>query len=238
MDHRYIEENNLIERYALGRLPPEEQVRFEEHFAECSECVAELELVDDFNAALRAAAVDDARRVADAGLAAVLARWLRGPRVALALGVLVAVVALPSLWLGSENLRLERDLESLRQPRANVPAVVLDVVRDTRQAAPPRLTLPVDDPWLTLAVEVGDMDPRIVAFDIVLEDAEARPLWRGEGLTPTPWGVLSLTFPVAQVPAGSCSLVVTARDAQGREEPMGRFPLVIEPAASQGSTPP
>lgn len=239
MDHQYITDNNLIERYVLGRLPVAEQLRFEEHFAECSECVAELELADDFSTALRAVVADDARRALSAGLAAALTRWLRGPRIAMLLGVLVMVVALPFLWLASENQRLTDDLEALRRPRADVPAVVLDIVRDTRSdKAPPTVAPPTDDPWLTLAIEVGAEDPRITSFDVVLEDAEARPLWRGEDLAQTPWGILALTFPAELVLPGSYRLVVTARDDRGRKEPVGTFPFVVEPAlsTSQGSS--
>ena len=32
MDHAYIEENGLVERYYQGLLPPDEESHFEEHF--------------------------------------------------------------------------------------------------------------------------------------------------------------------------------------------------------------
>ena len=79
MDHHYIEENNLVERYVLGRLPAQEQVRFEEHFAECGECLEQLELAGDLDTALRAAAAEDAAVAVGAGFAAAAGR---GPKIA------------------------------------------------------------------------------------------------------------------------------------------------------------
>jgi hypothetical protein len=37
VNHHQIEESNIVDRYLLGRLPPEEQTRFEEHFVDCQE---------------------------------------------------------------------------------------------------------------------------------------------------------------------------------------------------------
>ncbi len=108
MDHHYIEEQNIHDRYLLGKLPAEERARFEEHFIDCRECLDRLETTEDFRGALRAVAVEDAARgYAQAGL---LARTLRiarlnnARRAALLLGAIMLLAALSlALWI------IERD---------------------------------------------------------------------------------------------------------------------------------
>lgn len=59
MDHRYIEESNLVDYYVLGKLPPDEQDRFEEHFVDCQECLERIETTKAFQRGLKRAAAED-----------------------------------------------------------------------------------------------------------------------------------------------------------------------------------
>lgn len=107
MDHTYIEESGLVERYYQGLLPPEEEARFEAHFVACSECMEQLELARGFQRGLKAVAAEDAARVVvQAGLFAWLARRGRLAQWGLAAVLLVAAGA-PSLWLLAQS-RSER----------------------------------------------------------------------------------------------------------------------------------
>jgi len=58
MEHSYVEEHNIAERYLLGKLSSEERMRFEEHFADCMQCCNDLETSDDFRTGLRTV-IDD-----------------------------------------------------------------------------------------------------------------------------------------------------------------------------------
>src|SRR5262249_41965473 len=99
MDHHYIEEQNIPDRYLLGKLPVEERARFEEHFIDCRECLDRLETTEDFRGALRAVAAEDTTRgYAQAGLFARImwmARLSRARRPALQLGAILLLAALP-----------------------------------------------------------------------------------------------------------------------------------------------
>jgi hypothetical protein len=53
MDHKYIDELELVDRYLMGRLPVDESARFEEHFVDCSRCVDRLEATKDLIQGLR-----------------------------------------------------------------------------------------------------------------------------------------------------------------------------------------
>lgn len=89
MDHDYIEEHGLIDLYHRGRLPPEDEARFEEHFVGCSECQERLEMARGFQRGLKAMVAEE---VVKAGVLSWLAR-----RKGLALAALLLAVGLPVL---------------------------------------------------------------------------------------------------------------------------------------------
>jgi hypothetical protein len=62
MDHQYIEEQNITERYLMRRLSVEEQARFEDHFIDCPECLERLETTEDLRGSLKSLAVEEAVR--------------------------------------------------------------------------------------------------------------------------------------------------------------------------------
>ena len=53
MDHKYIDELDLVDRYLMGRLAAEETARFEEHFVDCLQCVDRLKTTKALMAGLR-----------------------------------------------------------------------------------------------------------------------------------------------------------------------------------------
>ena len=50
MNHRYIDEFSVAERYVENRLPPEERIAFEAHLVDCQECTDRLLLAGMFHA--------------------------------------------------------------------------------------------------------------------------------------------------------------------------------------------
>jgi hypothetical protein len=53
MDHKHIEELDLVDRYLMGRLTADESEQFEEHFVDCAQCVDQLRTTQDFVRGLR-----------------------------------------------------------------------------------------------------------------------------------------------------------------------------------------
>lgn len=53
MDHEQINRFDLIDRYLMGKLPAEERARFEEHFVDCPQCLAQLHTTKNFISDLR-----------------------------------------------------------------------------------------------------------------------------------------------------------------------------------------
>ena len=114
MDHDYIEQHHLADRYLMGKLSPEETDRFEEHYLSCQLCLDRLEQAETLQRGLKRAAAEDAARLVtarQAGFLAVLARLGRSPRAGIALAALFAVLLLPGLLAWREAGRLGRQLD-------------------------------------------------------------------------------------------------------------------------------
>ena len=120
MDHDYIAANSLVERYHQGSLPPDEEARFEEHFAGCPECTEQLELARGFQRGLKAMVAEDVARatVAQAVVQAGLFSWLarRGRIAQWGLAVVLLVLAvLPVLWFRRESTSLRQTVAALQE---------------------------------------------------------------------------------------------------------------------------
>jgi hypothetical protein len=115
MDHRRIEEENVAELYATGRLSPAEEEDFEVHLLECRECREQVARADDLRESFRAVAAEDAARVTlEAGLLAWLARRSRAARLGMLTLALLVLAALPA-WLLLDRARLESELAAARR---------------------------------------------------------------------------------------------------------------------------
>src|SRR5262245_43671607 len=100
MEHQYIEEQNIPDRYLMGKLPDEERARFEEHFIDCRECLARLETTEDFRGALRAVAAEDAARgYAQVGVWPLIARLSRARRAMMLCAILLLTALPTALWI-------------------------------------------------------------------------------------------------------------------------------------------
>jgi hypothetical protein len=112
MDHERIEAQNVIERYVMGRLAPEEEALFEEHLLECRDCRQSIGREEDFQGSLQTLAAADAARATAAVQMGALA-WLTRRRWLSALAVLL-LLGLPAMWLLREQARLRTEVAHLQ----------------------------------------------------------------------------------------------------------------------------
>ena len=211
MDHDYIREHSLIERYHQGRLPPEEEARFEAHFVGCRQCTEELELARGFRIGIRAVAAEVAvrlRGLAQAGILARLALALRGPAfrrrpVALAAAAALTAVVATSAWFNTAGRGPGgADLA----PLADTPVFILSTLRSDQQPVV-TVDLATAGDWLALAVDVDD-DPRFDGYRLTVFDAGGGELWRRDGLLPNALETLMVTFPATFFAPGDYRLTV------------------------------
>ena len=112
MDHERIEAQNVIERYVMGRLAPEEEALFEEHLLECRDCRQSIEREEDFQGSLQTLAAGEAARATAAVQVGALA-WLARRRWLPALAILL-LLGLPAAWLLREQARLRTEVAHLQ----------------------------------------------------------------------------------------------------------------------------
>src|SRR5262245_38246330 len=118
MDHAYVEAQDVVDRYVMGKLSAEEAERFEEHYLSCSECLDRLDLAESMQRGFKRAAGQDVARLAatrQLALVAWLSRLGRSRQMAvLAMAVLVVAVLPAGLALrelGERNRELARERE-------------------------------------------------------------------------------------------------------------------------------
>jgi len=127
MNHQYIEENNIADSYALGKLPASERARFEEHYIDCEECLDRLESAEVFCRAVQHVMKGEAAPsivALGAGLfgrmARIRPRWQTTLAVSLILLPVTLLVVIANQFV--ENRRLNRELTSVNTASSPRPA--------------------------------------------------------------------------------------------------------------------
>lgn len=207
MDHSYIDEHQVAERYLMGRLPPEEAARFEEHSMSCAECLDRLETAEKLQAGLRAVAAREvAEEAVKLGLLARLVRFRIAP-LALAGLLVAAILPVGLLWRRADHLESElaRAREELDRP-APIPAPDPEVGALRGQLAEQRRQAEaVQQERDRLATELeAARSPRINLPIVPLSPERSAP---GSGpstrisLSASGWVVLSLELDAADFPS-------------------------------------
>lgn len=168
MDHTYVEEHQIADRYVMGTLPPDEAERFENHYLSCPECLDRLELTESVQRGFKRMAGQDVAKAAAVQQLAVVA-WLarlgRMRQLGVILAALLVVAVLPTsvalrgrAQLAQAHYLLEQERQ--RTAYAGTLQAELDRERQARtraeeqasQALQPR----ANDPVAFLGVERGE----------------------------------------------------------------------------------
>jgi hypothetical protein len=121
MDHTYIDQLDLVERYLMGSLPAEETAQFEEHFVDCLQCVDRLRTTKALIEGLRLAASNEAPATLGYGRRGFF-RYLRqsSPRksFALAAGVPFLLVLAGLVFVSSRVRHLQAEVDQAKSGAA------------------------------------------------------------------------------------------------------------------------
>ena len=117
VNHLQIEESDLVDRYLLGRLLPDEQARFEEHFVDCQECLDRLETSASFRRAVKTASAEDALRAGAYVQAGILGWLMRRNRWQQTVLLLIAVFLLmgPAVLFIVKDRRVQAELDQAKR---------------------------------------------------------------------------------------------------------------------------
>jgi hypothetical protein len=155
MDRQFIAENQIVERYLTGRLPPKGVMDFEQYCRRHPELLDELKLGDHLNSALR---------LLEAGGHAMPweekpRRWWQTPQALLATGSLCVVLALSTMITGGKLAAQSHRVSTLQQQLSNQP---LDPVESTRSI----LLIPSRSPDSGSVVTIGGAHAELAEFKI------------------------------------------------------------------------
>lgn len=237
MNHEDIAEQNIAERYLMGKLSPDESTRFEEHFVDCPLCLDNLEATERLRAALRPLA-------GQLGTPATVIAWPRSAWLAAAAALILAaggslffVIRVGDLQRNLEQTRIASLAWKQRYEREHAASEAapagplvgstffLSITRgpdsDTSEPANP-VTVPSDPHWVILALE-GNLEPGLQSVQATLQDSTGRSVWQQSGLRVAPREALSVILPSAILRAGNYTLKLEGLQADGRYRAAGRY---------------
>ena len=188
MDRRFIEENQVIDRYLMNKLSVKEMEAFEQFFLEDPEVVQEIELRKRFIRGIRKA---DRTRLLQLGddESSSIWRWLPVVRpsfptvAAVSTAILLMVAILQYRQIGRlENVN-EKQVNQIRQmmaPQANTLLVPLRRTRGSLAGAEPVIRVHLSSAVEQVILEVDIEPPNFDNYRISLERDGTGRLWSDE----------------------------------------------------------
>ena len=245
MTHDEITARNIVDQYLLGKLSPEESVRFEEHFVDCPACLDQLEMAERFRAALKPLAAESLPAAPGRRAAQDWRRvWPVAAAVVLALGVsLLFTVRDAAMRRKLEQSRTaaldwQRRYEKERAAVAAAPAgpmmastFYLSITRGSDQdASGPvnRVRIAAGSSWVVLSLE-GAAPAGMESLRARIADSTGTDVWRQSGLKMNPRDTLSVILPSTALPSGDYVLTLEGLSPGGRYSAAGRYQFRIMP---------
>ena len=241
MDHRYIEEHHIVDRFLMGRLDAAEAERFQDHSMSCAECLDNLALAEKLQRGMRDAFAGDVGRVAPGPSMRRPAWYAQGWLAAAAVVVLAVTAGMLVSRLNRANTvlddmrhrlaeresqlaRMEQHLAASAQPRANVPLYRMSPERALVQ--PDRepswlIPVPEEPQWLVLVLNTAM--PGGGPFEGRIFKSEKETLWQGTGLLADHAGDVTVGLRSDQLPPGDYHLVLTQHQEGRPSVTVARF---------------
>jgi hypothetical protein len=250
VDHTYITEHDLVSRYVLGKLAPEESARFEEHFIDCPECLDRIEMTSELRSGLRSL---PRREIVGARPQSAGARWLgvlRDWRLLVFSAAATLLLVVTSVQWVSTRAQLAREQRETREWRARyeherksrqaaeqlvatsmAPAAVyrLTMVRSGPDAAsaPVSMTFPAAATGVVLLLELGPA-PEFRGFRAVLQRAGGETLWLTDNLRQDAAGEVAVTLRPGVLEPGAYVINLEGWTTDSRYAHAARYAFRVE----------
>jgi hypothetical protein len=258
MDHGYIKEHSIVERYEMGKLSAAEGALFEEHFVDCPECQDHLQTAQDFRNALKVAAKEQQ-----------LTEFKPAPRTAtfvwrtafLAAAACAGLLFMSIVFLTVQTRRLNRELSQAsgdaggwRQQYEVQRQANAQLQQQLSQLGQPGPGLPAVAAVFTLNVtrggEPGDSEPpnRVVlspspqwvvlsldldgnnfeSYRATLEQSKGRVVWKSESLKPASSRTLSIALASSLLQQDDYSVKLEGLTRQGNYTAAGHYSFRVK----------
>jgi Putative zinc-finger len=223
MEHSFIEQTDIIDRYVRGTMPPAERFEFEEHFLDCQECLEQLEIARSLREGMKVCAAQPSARAATQSR---VSSWFSWRPVAAGAMAVLLLSAIPSVVLyRSLNGALDRETRRADQ-LANAPLLppAVYTLSPTRGAqAAHAISIPESPRWILLALELDTSQYH--DYRAILQDGAGQPAWTSGSLKADAPDAIGVAFPSRILHPGDFVLVVEGRRADGGYESVTGFPL-------------
>jgi hypothetical protein len=153
MDHTYIEEHHIADRYVTGSLDPAEAELFEDHYLSCPQCLDRLETAETMKRGFERVAAEEAAErsaVSQLALVAWLSRLGRQRQLAL-LSMVVVLLLLPAGLSFYGFAARDRALAEARSARSSQDRLESDLKANQRAVAVLRAARAREEEQLALA---------------------------------------------------------------------------------------
>jgi hypothetical protein len=240
MEHSYIEEHSLIDRYVRGTMPVDERAAFEEHFLDCSQCLEQLEIARSFREAVRIAAADLGGSPATAKQAS-FGAWLQAVFLwrwgAVLVMACLLIVLLPAIILyrqlartrselGQNQVAFARDLENAKKAFENAQrsAPLVYTLQQSRGGEQVRsIGIPSIPQWMVFSVFIDAT--QFSSYRATLSDSSERVVWRNNEFRPASPDAIGISVPSNVFAPGSYLLTIEGIEANGSLRPFAKFGL-------------
>ena len=169
MEHSYIEDNALVDRYLTRKLGAAERAAFEEHFLDCRQCLDQLKFAESLQSGIRTFAAD-AAPLTEVPARSAFFGWFAGGwwRLAVPVPAALLIVLLPVSVLlrryRNEAVRVEVASADLRtkytalqrqldQSQRGTAVFILSETRGAQTGATQKIPIPRTPQWIVLAIE-------------------------------------------------------------------------------------
>jgi hypothetical protein len=236
MDHSFIEETNQIDRYVRGTMPPSERAAFEEHFLDCSDCLAQLEIAKSLRESIRIAAAEIATSSERSQVAPEPRRWRWGWRwmsVGALTGLAAAAFTGVVLYRQLDHTRSELDRVQLAYARQREsatamlqgaePVVYTLSLSRGANAAVKTVEIPESPRWVVFSVQIDAS--QFQKYRAILRNEAGQMVWQKDGLQASSPDIIAIPVLSTTLASGAHTLSLEGLDASGRYVPMSTFPV-------------
>lgn len=230
MEHSYIDDSDLVDRYLTRKLGAEERIAFEEHFLDCRQCLAQLKFAEALRDGIRTFAAD-AAPLPEAQVRPPFYRWFAGawwrPLVPAAAGLLVVLLPVSLLLrqyreevarveVASADLRtkytaLRQQLEGAQRGAA---VFILSETRSVEPEALQKVPIPRTPQWMVLIFERDVSQFR--SYRATLLNKVGRTVWQSDPIEPLSPDAIGISFSSSLLIPGDYTIRLEGLDAGGQ----------------------
>lgn len=211
--------NEWVDRYIRDELSDEDEATFEEALLEDPALQADVEAALGIREALKKESI-----LLGPSEVTPMPAGNQWTSLAMAASVLLAVVSTTMFWRGGiENNRLQEQVEALRQPRASVLQVPVNIMRSSSNSTPDVIVQkPAGQGAIVLNIELSPVFQNLSSIQFALQQIDKAPVisWTGQ---PGSDGRISVVLNNEVIPDGLVQLQMTSPDRKTTETRLLEF---------------